>query len=257
MADERYIEFKQVKKAFDGKAVFDDLSLSIQRGESISIIGGSGSGKSVMLRLLIGLLHADSGTICFDGKDVVQMNEEELLGIRRRISIMFQGGALFDSLTVGENVAYPLREQLDLSEGEIESRVAAKLKLVDLEGIEAQLPSSLSGGMRKRVALARAIVADPEVILFDEPTAGLDPINTRRVDDLIRSIQRSQHITTIVVTHDLPSAYRVSDRIAMLSERKILAVLPPSEFRRTPIEAIHEFVTAMDEDAALPVARKP
>ncbi len=257
MADERYIEFKQVKKAFDGKAVFDDLSLSIQRGESISIIGGSGSGKSVMLRLLIGLLRADSGTICFDGKDVVQMNEEELLGIRRRISIMFQGGALFDSLTVGENVAYPLREQLDLSEGEIESRVAAKLKLVDLEGIEAQLPSSLSGGMQKRVALARAIVADPEVILFDEPTAGLDPINTRRADDLIRSIQRSQHITTIVVTHDLPSAYRVSDRIAMLSERKILAVLPPSEFRRTPIEAIHEFVTAMDEDAALPVARKP
>ena len=184
------------------------------------------------------------------------MNEDDLLGVRRRISIMFQGGALFDSLTVGENVAYPLREQLDLTEEEIKARVAAKLKLVDLEGIEAQLPSSLSGGMQKRVALARAIVADPEVILFDEPTAGLDPINTRRVDDLIRSIQRSQHITTIVVTHDLPSAYRVSDRIAMLNERRILAVLPPAEFRRTPIKAIHEFVTAMDEDATPSVARK-
>ena len=254
MGDERYIEFAQVKKAFDGTVVFADLSLSIRRGESISIIGGSGSGKSVMLRLLIGLLNADSGAICFDGEDVVLMNEEQRLGIRRRISIMFQGGALFDSLTVGENVAYPLREQLALSEDEIGVRVTEKLKLVGLEGIEAQLPSSLSGGMQKRVALARAIVSEPEVILFDEPTAGLDPINTRRVDDLIRSIQRSQHITTLVVTHDLPSAYRVSDRIAMLSERKILAVLPPSEFRRTPIAAIHEFVTAMDEDAG---ARKP
>ena len=229
--------------------MFDDLTLSIERGESISIIGGSGSGKSVMLRLLTGLLAADVGSIRFDGKEVVGLSEDALVAVRRRISIMFQGGALFDSLTVGENVAYPLREQLALCEADIAARVAEKLALVGLPGIEAQLPSSLSGGMKKRVALARAIAAEPEVILFDEPTAGLDPINTRRVDDLIRSIQRSHHITAIVVTHDLPSAYRVSDRIAMLSDRRILGVLPVAEFRRTSIAAIHEFVTAMDEDA--------
>ena len=248
MEQKGYIEFDKVQKSFGSKVVFDDLTLSIERGESLTIVGGSGSGKSVLLKLLIGLLPADAGAIRFDGTDLVGLSEAKLFDARKRISMMFQGGALFDSLTVGENVAYPLREQLELSEADVRAKVAEKLKLVDLEGSEALLPSALSGGMKKRVALARAIVAEPEVTLFDEPTAGLDPINTRRVDDLIRSIQRTQHITVITVTHDLPTAYRVSDRIAMLSERRILAVLTTSEFRKSPIKEIHEFVSAMDGD---------
>jgi len=246
MADKGYIEFAKVKKSFGEKVIYDDLTLSIQRGESLTIVGGSGTGKSVLLKILIGLLPADSGSIRLDGSELVGLTEEKLFDVRKRISMMFQGAALFDSLTVGENVAYPLREQMDLSAADVAARVAEKLALVDLTGSEDLLPSALSGGMKKRVALARAIVAEPECTLFDEPTAGLDPINTRRVDDLIRSIQRKQNMTVITVTHDLPSAYRISDRIAMLNERRIIAVLSTDEFRSTPIKEIHDFVSAMD-----------
>jgi phospholipid/cholesterol/gamma-HCH transport system ATP-binding protein len=240
------IEFEGVHKAFDDNVVFEGLSLSIKQGESLAIVGGSGCGKSVLLRTLIGLTEIDRGSVRFDGQELSQLDEAGFLAIRKRVSMMFQGGALFDSLTVGENVAYPLRTQLELSEEQIRRRVADKLALVGLPGIEAQLPASLSGGMKKRVAMARAIAAEPEVLLFDEPTAGLDPLNTRRVDDLIRSIQHELGITTIVVTHDMPSAYLVADRIAMLAERHILDVLPTAEFRRARTPAIREFVGAME-----------
>ncbi len=253
--DDSFISFAQVTKAFGDQVIYDDLTLSIRRGEALSIVGGSGTGKSVLLRLLIGLLVPDTGTIRFDGEDVGSMDELALYAVRRRISMMFQSSALFDSLTVGENVAYPLRMQLDLREDEIEHRVAEKLKLVDLEGTEKQMPSRLSGGMKKRVGLARAIATEPEVILFDEPTAGLDPINTRRVSDLIRSIHEDLHITAIVVTHDLPCAYLVSDRIAMLSERRMLTVLPTEKFIASPQREIQDFVGAMATDRHLQTPR--
>ncbi len=245
MTDTSFIELVGIHKAFGDNRVFEDLSLSVRRGESLAIVGGSGCGKSVLLRMLIGLTGADAGAIRFDGEELTKLSEAGFLPVRRRISMMFQAGALFDSLSVGENVAYPLRAQLALAEDDLRLRVTSTLELVGLPGIEERSPAALSGGMRKRVALARAIVTEPEVVLFDEPTAGLDPLNTRRIDDLIRSIQRDLGITVLVVTHDLPSAYRVCDRIAMLAERRILAVLPTPEFRRSTEPTIRAFVEAM------------
>lgn len=247
--DTPYIELTDIHKAFGDNRVFEGLGLTVRKGESLTIVGGSGCGKSLLLRMLVGLVRPDRGAVRFAGQDLTQLDERGFFAVRRRISMMFQGGALFDSLTVGENVAYALRAQLTLDEAEVRRRVAEKLALVGLSGIEALSPSALSGGMKKRVALARAIAAEPEVLLFDEPTAGLDPPNTRRIDDLIRSIQTNLGITVIVVTHDLPSAYRVSDRIAMLAERRILAVLPVAEFRGSALPAIRDFVRAMDEAA--------
>ncbi len=247
MTDAPFIEFRGVKKRFGPKVIYDDLTLSIRRGETLTIVGGSGTGKSVMLKLLIGLLKPDEGAIEVEGTDVVPLDEDQLLPIRRRISMLFQGGALFDSLSVGENVAYPLREHYSMTEAEIAARVEERLALVGLPGISAMKPDDLSGGMRKRVALARAIAADPEVVLYDEPTTGLDPLNTRRISELIRSVQRRLNVTSIVVTHDLGSAYMVSDRLAMLHERRIAAVLPTDEFRASTKPEIRAFVSAMDE----------
>jgi phospholipid/cholesterol/gamma-HCH transport system ATP-binding protein len=244
-ASEPLIEFAQIKLSFGKNCLYEDLSLRVLRGETLTILGASGSGKSVMLKLLIGLLKPDAGAIRFDGQDLVPLSEAQLLPVRRRISMLFQGGALFDSLTVGDNVAYPMREHLRLPEGEVATRVAEKLALVGLPGIEAMWPSELSGGMRKRVAIARAIATDPEVLLYDEPTTGLDPINTRRINELILSIQQRLRVTSLVVTHDLASAFMVSDRLAMLSDRRILATLPRAEFHRSQDAAIHRFVTAM------------
>jgi phospholipid/cholesterol/gamma-HCH transport system ATP-binding protein len=240
-----FIKFSGVRKAFGKKVIFDDLTLQVRRGETMTLLGGSGTGKSVLLKLLIGLVRPDGGSIRFDGQELTALSEDALLPVRRRISMLFQGGALFDSLTVGENVAYPIREHLQLSEREIAERVADKLRLVDLPGIESMRPAELSGGMRKRVAIARAIAADPEVLLYDEPTTGLDPITTRRINELILSIQRDLRVTSLVVTHDLPSAFLVSDRIAMLHERRVLAALPREEFRQSPQPAIQSFVSAM------------
>ena len=233
-----------IDKAFGKNHIFEGLALDIRRGEPLTILGSSGCGKRVLLKILIGLQRADAGTVRFDGTDITQFSETELMPIRRRISMLFQGGALFDSLTVGENVAYPLRRQR-LPASEIADRVADRLTLVGLPDTARLMPSELSGGMKKRVALARSIAGEPEVVLYDEPTTGLDPINTRRINELIRSIQARLHVTSILVTHDLPSAYMVSDRLAMLSDRKIVAVLPTTEFRASPIPAIRDFVDAM------------
>ncbi len=244
------VELSGVKKAFGEKRVYRDLTLEVRRGETLTVLGASGSGKSVMLKMLIGLMQADAGEILFDGRDITRMNDQEQTDVRRRVSMLFQGGALFDSLTVAENVAYPLRVRGDHDEPAIAARVRELLALVDLAGTERLAPAELSGGMRKRVALARAIATEPELVLFDEPTTGLDPIVTRRILELIRSIQRRLDITSVIVTHDLPSAYLVSDRIAMLSDGRIVAARPTAEFRRSPEPVIREFVTAMDSEGA-------
>jgi phospholipid/cholesterol/gamma-HCH transport system ATP-binding protein len=240
-----FVRFLHVEKAFGEKRVYSDLTLSVRRGEVLTLLGGSGSGKSVALKLLIGLLPADAGSIEIDGLDVARFSEEEFLPIRRRISMLFQSSALFDSLSVGENIAYPLQILGGFAPGEVRDRVAQRLEMVGLPGTEDMMPSDLSGGMRKRVGLARAIVADPDMILYDEPTTGLDPVNTRRVNELILSIQERLHVTSLVVTHDLASAFMVSNRLAMLFEGRIVANLTPEEFRRTPERAVQEFIRAM------------
>jgi phospholipid/cholesterol/gamma-HCH transport system ATP-binding protein len=240
------IRFEGIRKAFDRRSViYDGLSLSVRRGETLALIGGSGVGKSVLLKMLIGLIRPDAGSIFFDGLEITHLSEAKLLPVRKRISMLFQGGALFDSLDVGQNIAYPLREHSHLDEARIAERVKERLSLVGLEGVEHVMPADLSGGMKKRVALARAIAGDPEVLLYDEPTTGLDPPNTRRISELINRIQEQLHVTSIVVTHDLASVYVVADRIALLQSKKITAILPPDELRTSSDPTIREFVSAM------------
>jgi len=239
------VEVRGLCKAFGPRTLFDELSLSIRRGETLTILGGSGSGKSVLLKTIIGLVEADRGSIVIDGQDLVPLSEGERVPLRRRVSMLFQGGALFDSLSVADNVAYPLRQQRRLAAGELAARVAESLAVVGLPDTEAMMPSELSGGMKKRVALARAIAAEPEIVLYDEPTTGLDPITTRRIDDLIRSVQERLGITSVVVTHDLPSAFLVSDRIAMLEGGRIRSIGEVDAFRRSEDPTIRAFLDAM------------
>lgn len=236
------IEFKDVRKSFNGLLVHDGINLSIQKGEIMSLLGGSGSGKSVLLKELIGLIMPDSGDIFVLGKQVTQMNENALMPLREHVGMLFQGAALFDSLTVFENIAYPLREHLRLTEKEIRERVAEKLKLVGLSGIESKMPDELSGGMKKRVGLARAIATEPDIIMYDEPTTGLDPINARRINELIVELQRKLGVTTVVVTHDLHCVKTVSNRITMLHEGKIVTVGTWNELIASPLQVVKDFV---------------
>ncbi len=239
------IRFRGVEKAFGAKVIYRGLDLDVRRGEVLTILGGSGVGKSVMLKLLIGLLQVDAGEIFFDGEDITKMNERQQSLVRRRIAMLFQGAALFDSISVGENVAYGLEEHFrhSMSRDAIAERVAWALGLVGLEGIEEMRPSDLSGGMRKRVGLARAIAVRPEVLLYDEPTTGLDPINTARVNHLIMGLQRKLKITSVVVTHDMGSAFTISDRLAMVHSGRIIAQAPKEEFRRLEDPRVSDFIT--------------
>ncbi|MEI9953286.1 MAG: ATP-binding cassette domain-containing protein [Pseudomonadota bacterium] len=238
------IEFKGIKKAFGQKVIYSGLNLKVMRGEVLTICGGSGVGKSVMLKMLIGLLHADAGTITFDGQDTTRMDEEQLALVRRRIAMLFQSGALFDSLTVGENVAYGLEEHFrdKMNKEERADRVSWALSLVDLPGIELLQPADLSGGMRKRVGLARAIAVQPEVIMYDEPTTGLDPINTARVNHLIVGLQEKLKITSIVVTHDMRSAFEISDHLAMVKSGRIIAYGTVEEFQASTDPRVSDFI---------------
>ncbi len=239
------IRWEGLWKAFGAKRVFEGLDLEVRKGETLTIIGGSGSGKSVMLKCLIGLLYPDRGHIYFEGQDVTTFGEKEIRDVRKRVAMVFQSAALFDSLTVAENIAYPLREHLkDLTEAEIADRVAKNLKMVNLPGIEQMRPSDLSGGMRKRVGLARAIAIEPEVILYDEPTTGLDPISVRIIDELIISMKKQLGCTSIVVTHDMDSAFRVSDRMAMLARRKIVATGTVKEMQASTNPDVRAFFDA-------------
>jgi len=242
------IEFRGVQKAFGPKRVFVDLNLDIYEGESITVIGGSGMGKSVMLKLLIGLLDADAGSITFDGQQVVGASAKTLTEIRRRIGMLFQGAALFDSLSVSENVAYGLREHLKMSEKEMADRVHESLDSVGLPGIEDMWPSDLSGGMKKRVGLARAIAVHPEVILYDEPTTGLDPINVTRINQLILTLKRKLQVTSIAVTHDMLSAFTISDRIAMIDEGRVIFQGTVDEVRHADDRRVRDFIEGNAEE---------
>ena len=242
---EDIIRFANLHKAFGPKHVFDGLDLTVKQGETLTVIGGSGSGKSVLLKSLIGLIHPDAGNIFFKGNDITFLSEHEFLEVRRQVAYVFQGSALFDSLSVGENIAYPLREHFPkMGRDELAERVAKTLKLVNLPGIEAMRPSDLSGGMKKRVGLARAIATEPEVILWDEPTTGLDPISTRIIEDLILRMKSDLGCTSVVVTHDMPSAFYVSDRIALLASRKIVAVGTVPQMQASQVREVRAFLDA-------------
>jgi phospholipid/cholesterol/gamma-HCH transport system ATP-binding protein len=242
---EELIRFERLRKAFGPKRVYEGLDLSVYAGETLVVIGGSGTGKSVLLKCLIGLLRPDAGRILFEGHELTDFSEEQFLQVRRHVAMVFQGSALFDSLTVGENVAYPLREHYpDLPPEEVARRVAEKLALVNLPGIEEMKPADLSGGMKKRVGLARAIATDPEVILWDEPTTGLDPITTGSINTMINSMKATLGCTSIVVTHDMVSAFAVADRIAMLANQRIVQVGTPEELRRSTVPEVRAFLDA-------------
>lgn len=241
---ETLIEFSGVKKRFGDKIIYRGLDLTVRRGEVLTVLGGSGVGKSVMLKMLIGLLSADAGTIKFDGEEITAMDETQLARVRQRIAMLFQSGALFDSLSVGDNVRYGLEEhfQETMSRKEQNDRVAWALGLVGLPGIEEMWPADLSGGMRKRVGLARAIAVQPEVVLYDEPTTGLDPINTARVNHMIMGLQQRLNITSIVVTHDMKSAFTISDRMAMVHSGQIIHQGEPDSFRDVQDERVTDFI---------------
>jgi phospholipid/cholesterol/gamma-HCH transport system ATP-binding protein len=217
-----FIRFVDLYKSFGDKTVLSGVNLDVGRGQSVVILGGSGSGKSVLLRHTIGLHLPDRGQVWVDGEDITGKSEDELFEVRKKVGMLFQAGALFDSMTVLDNVAFGLREHTDWDEVRIRERVAEVLQLVELTDVEDLMPSDLSGGMRKRVALARAIAMAPRAILYDEPTTGLDPITAGTINDLIRSLQRRLGVTSIVVTHDILSAFSVGDRIAFLREGRIL-----------------------------------
>ena len=222
---EALIRFEHLSKAFGTHVVFDDLNLTVNEGETLTVIGGSGSGKSVLLKCLVGLVSPDAGRVVFEGQDLSGFDEQAYGEVRKNIALVFQNSALFDSLTVSQNVAYPMLERdPHLKPAELAERVHQKLVLVDLPDAGPLKPSELSGGMRKRVGLARAIANDPDVILWDEPTTGLDPLSTRMINDLIIQMHRNLKCTSVVVTHDMASAFRISDRIAILAHHAIIEV---------------------------------
>ncbi|MBQ3853736.1 MAG: ABC transporter ATP-binding protein [Anaerovibrio sp.] len=236
------IKLENLCKSYNDKVVLNNINLEIADGETLAIIGGSGSGKSTLLRLMIGLIKPTSGHIWLEGKDLAVMNEKELDEIRLHMGMVFQYSALFDSMTVGDNVAFGLREHTDYSEKKISAIVKEKLEVVGLPGTEAMMPDELSGGMKKRVSLARAIAFGPEIIFYDEPSSGLDPIMTDKIDDLIISTQKRLGVTSVVVTHDMASAVKIADRIAMVHEGELIAVDTVDNFRRINEPRVRAFL---------------
>jgi phospholipid/cholesterol/gamma-HCH transport system ATP-binding protein len=238
------ISFRGVKKSFGDKVVYDGLDVDVFRGETLSVLGPSGCGKSVMLKMLIGLIGYDEGSITFDGREVNVMSRDDLSQLRVRIAYLFQSAALFDSMTVEDNVAYGLRERFwnTMSDEAIRARVEKSLARVGLEGTGSMMPADLSGGMRKRAGLARTLALEPDVILYDEPTTGLDPINTARINALILTIQKELGITSVVVTHDMGTAFHVSNRMLMLGRGRVHFVGSPDEFHNTRDPYVRAFV---------------
>lgn len=238
---EAIIQFEDVSKKYGKKVVHESINFDIRKGEILTLMGGSGSGKSVLLRSLIGLERPDGGKILFRGTDVTKLNEEALTDVRKRIAYCFQYGALFDSLTVFENLAYPLREHTKMSESEIRERIAGALDQIGLGDTKDLLPSDLSGGMQRRVGVARAIIMEPEVILYDEPTTGLDPFNTKQILKIILQLQK-QGATSVLVTHDMSSIFKVTDRVAFLRDGKIRALGTADEIQATTDDVLKGFI---------------
>ena len=240
------IKIKNVSKYFGKKAALKNINLEIADGETLAIIGGSGSGKSTLLRLMIGLIKPSEGEIWIGNDEISKMDEKEITRVRLKMGMVFQYSALFDSMTVGDNVAFGLVEHSDLPQDEIRKIVREKLKQVALEGVEDRMPNELSGGMKKRVSLARAIAFGPEIIFYDEPSSGLDPITTNRIDDLIISTQKALNVTSIVVTHDMVSACKIANRIAMVYNGDLIAVDTVENFKKIDDPRVKEFFRVVD-----------
>jgi phospholipid/cholesterol/gamma-HCH transport system ATP-binding protein len=248
------IETRELKKSFGPQLILDGVNLRIESGESAVIIGRSGGGKSVLLKHLIGLLQPDTGEVLVDGESIGRMNERQLLRVRRKFGMVFQGAALFDSMTVSENVAFGLRRHENLTESETAGRVAAALEMVDLPGTQNKKPAELSGGMRKRVGLARAIIYEPQIVLYDEPTTGLDPIVSDSIDKLIIRVRDRLKVTSVVVTHDMRTARRVGNHVLLLHEKKIYAHGTPEEMFVSQDPVVRQFIDGVaDVKEAIPL----
>jgi phospholipid/cholesterol/gamma-HCH transport system ATP-binding protein len=241
-------QIRGLEKGYGGRLVLGGVDFDVHRGECLVILGRSGSGKSVTLRQLNGLERPEAGSVVFDGVDLCTLTERELFPLRRRIAMLFQGGALFDSMNVFDNVAFPLREHTGLAPAEIAERVRQKLAMVRLKQVESKMPADLSGGMKKRVALARSLALDPEVVLFDEPTTGLDPVTAATIGRLITSIQKELGVTSVVVTHDLALARTVGDRLAFLSGGRFLFVGDWAEADRSSEPELANFLAGREEE---------
>ena len=242
-------EIRGLRKSYGPRVVLAGLDLAVGRGESVVILGRSGSGKSVTLRLLVGLEPPDSGSIRIDGEEIVGLPEKQLLGMRRRVAMLFQGGALFDSMNVRDNLAFPMREHGEHSESRIDERVRELLAKVRLEGVEAKFPSDLSGGMKKRAALARALALSPEAVLYDEPTTGLDPMTSASIARLIRETQARERATSIIVTHDLALTRTVADRLAFLDDGRFRFLGTLAEAERSSDPLLAKFLAGQEEDS--------
>lgn len=241
------IEVRNLEKSFGANRILDGVSFQIEKGESIVIIGRSGGGKSVLLKHLIALLKPDAGQVLIEGENIVPLDERQLLRVRHKFGMLFQGAALFDSMTVAENISFPLRRERELPETEIARRVSQVLEMVELAGTEDKKPSELSGGMRKRVGLARAIVYQPEIVLYDEPTTGLDPIVSDSIDKLILRVRDRLDVTSVVVTHDMRSAHRLGQRILMLHDKKIYASGTPDQIFHSTDPIVQQFVEGISD----------
>lgn len=252
-ANKAIVGIRGLEKSFGRHRVFDSLDLDIVHGETLVVIGRSGCGKSVLLKHITGLLKPDAGEIMFEGEDITRFTRKKLFQMRLHFGMLFQSSALFDSMTVGENVALPLRKHSDMSDGEIAKVVSEKLELVGLTGVQNQYPAEMSGGMKKRIGLARAVAMNPQMMLYDEPTTGLDPIMADVINELIRTLQRELAVTSVVVTHDIKSAYHVGDRIAMLHEGKIIYSGTPEEVRRTDDPVLRQFIEGKAQGPIKPI----
>lgn len=237
------IEIINLQKAFGSKKVLNGVNLRVGKGESMVVIGGSGSGKSVLIKHIIGLLRPDAGMVLVDNIDITRLGEKGLYEVRKKFGMLFQGAALFDSMKVWENVAFALLRQKKMKEREARDLAIEKLRMVGLVGVEDLMPSDLSGGMKKRVGLARAIAHEPEILLYDEPTTGLDPIMADAINDLIVEMKQRLAVTSVAITHDMQSAYKIGDRIAMLYNGVIIASGSSDEIRNTQDPLVHQFIT--------------